>query len=212
MAASSSFSARAQSAGLGSATTTGMISGVSGLGRSHVSSEEDTEATRHQDRATNFGAQVAVGSFNVFAAAIFIQRATCTVVWNFLQVCERQQLISICRMADSWCLTHIRAFSAPVIPPLQPSLGCAGERRVSLGRFARGVRMQRCKDAFFRRLGALEPVFSGLDDMDASAAATPEVATTTADRTLHDVVADLAHQVAVQELRLQALERQVRRS
>ena len=212
MAASSSVSARAQLAGLGSPTATSMSSGVSGLGRSHVSSEEDTEASRHQDRAANFGARVARGSFSIFAAAIFIQRATCTVVWDFLQVWERQQIISLCRMADSWCLTHIRAFSAPVIPPLQPSLGFPGARRVSLGRFARGVRIQRAKDAFFRRLGTLEPVFNGLDDMDASAAATPEGDATTADRALHDVVADLAHQVAVQELRLQALERQVRRS
>ena len=184
-------------------------------GSSHVSSEEDTDETRRLDRATSVGAQVAVSTINVFATAVFIQRATCTVLWNFLQVFERQKLISTCRMADSWCLSHIRAFSAPLIPPLQTSLGFAGERRVSLGRFARGVRMQRCKAAFFRRLGTLEPVFDGLDAIDcedASAAAASEAGTTTVERTLHDVVADLAHQVAVQELRLQALERQVRRS
>ena len=199
MAASSSFSARALQA-------SGMHSG-----RSHISSEEDTDSVRHQDRATNFG-QVAGGFINAFAAAIFIQRATCTLVWDCLQVGERQHLISISRMADSSCLTHIRAFSAPVIPPLQPSLGFVGVRRFPLGRFARGVRIQRVKDAFFRRQGALEPVFSGLDDMDASAAVASAEDTAPVGRSLPEIVADLARHVVMQERRIQALERQVRHS
>ena len=184
MAASSSFSARALQA-------SGMHSG-----------REDTDSVRHQDRATNFG-QVAGGFINAFAAAIFIQRATCTLVWDCLQVGERQHLISISRMADSSCLTHIRAFSAPVIPPLQPSLGFVGVRRFPLGRFARGVRVQRAKDAW-----ALEPVFSG----DASAAVASAEDTAPVGRSLPEIVADLAQHVVRQERRIQALERQVRHS
>ena len=134
---------------------------------------------------------------------------------SYLQVFDRQELIATCREADGWCLRHIRAYPTPSFPPLQTSLRFAGGRRVVLGRFARGVRMQRCKAAFFRRLGTLEPVFDGLDAMaceDVSATAASDMGTTTVERTLHDVVADLAHQVALQEIRLQALERQSRRS
>ena len=191
-------------------TTAGMASG-----RSHVSSEEDNDDTRRLDRATSVGSRLAVSSISAFSTAVLIHRVTCTVVWHFLQVFERQALIATCREADLWCLRHIRAYPTPIMPPLQTSLRFAGGRRVVLGRFARGVRMQRCKAAFFRRLGRLEPVFDGLDAMaceDVSATAASDMGTTTVERTLHDVVADLAHQVALQEIRLQALERQSRRS
>ena len=92
-----------------------------------------------------------------------------------------------------------------------------------MGRFARGFQLQRCKNlkaAFFGRLRNLEPVFDGLDaaaceDLSATAVSGAQEmeATLAAARRqerrvddLYDVVAELGHQVALQELRLQALE------
>ena len=95
------------------------------------------------------------------------------------------------------------------MPPLQPgSSRFAGGRPFVLGRFARGVQLQRCKAAFFCRLGNLEPVFDGLDAAACDDLSTIVVPGDQARRVdaLYDVVAELGHQVALQELRLQALE------
>ncbi|CAE7843517.1 unnamed protein product [Symbiodinium sp. KB8] len=171
--------------------TAGMASG-----RSHVSSEEDDDDTRRLDRATSVCAPRAGSYLSAFSTAVLIHRVICTGVWNCLRLSDRQSLIATCREADGWCLRHIRAYAAPSMPPLQtlPS-SFAGQQRFVLGRFARGVRMQRCKADFFRRLGTLEPVFNDLDAMACEdLSATPLDAHGQEQRTLHDVVADLAHQ------------------
>ena len=193
--------------------------------RSHVSSGSENDAeTRRLDRATTASGPREGIWLSSFSTAVLIHRVICTGVWSCLRAPDRQGLIATCREADGWCLRRIRAYTIPTMPPLQTlSSSFTAGRPFALGRFARGFQLQRCKNlnaAFFGRLRNLEPVFDGLDaaaceDLSATAASGAQdmEATLAAARrqerrvdNLYDVVAELGHQVALQELRLQALE------
>ena len=187
------------------------------------SGSENDDETRRLDRSSTatFGRGVGI-RLSSFSTAVLIHRMICSGVWAFLLAWERKALISTCREADGMCLRHIRSARIPTMPPLR-TLASSFTLPFTLGRFARGFRIQRRKHlnaAFFGRLSQLRPIFDGLDnaaiedlaenpasgsqEAEASLAAARGLERRVDD--LYDVVAELGHHLALAELRLQALE------